>query len=66
MMPTSLILPGEERVLDDPQTIREKLEHEIDLVIDGGDGGQQTTTVIDLTVVPAKVVREGLGVFEEN
>ena len=66
MMTTSLILPGEERVLDDPQTIREKLEHDIDLVIDGGDGGHQTTTVIDLTVVPAKVVREGLGVFEEN
>jgi len=46
--------------------------HEIDaefkglaMVLDGGAGGLQPTTVIDLTKTPPEVVREGAGAFDE-
>jgi tRNA threonylcarbamoyl adenosine modification protein (Sua5/YciO/YrdC/YwlC family) len=64
LMSTSLILPGADRPLTDPVEIREKLEHLVELVIDGGQGGRIATTVVDLTDVPARVTRPGLGVFE--
>jgi tRNA threonylcarbamoyl adenosine modification protein (Sua5/YciO/YrdC/YwlC family) len=64
LMSTSLIMPGADGPLTDPVEIRETLEHQVDLVIDGGQGGQVATTVVDLTDVPAQVTREGVGVFE--
>lgn len=64
LMSTSLILPGADGPLTDPIEIRELLAHQVELVIDGGQGGQVATTVVDLTDVPARVTRPGLGVFE--
>jgi tRNA threonylcarbamoyl adenosine modification protein (Sua5/YciO/YrdC/YwlC family) len=64
LMSTSLIMPGDDGPLTDPVEIREILEHQVELVIDGGQGGQIATTVVDLTDVPPRVTREGLGVFE--
>ncbi len=61
LMSTTLILPDDELPLTDPYEIREILEHDIDLVIDGGFCGFEPTTVIDLTGDMPQVVREGAG-----
>jgi tRNA A37 threonylcarbamoyladenosine synthetase subunit TsaC/SUA5/YrdC len=55
------LLPGTATPLSDPRDIREKLEHELDLVIDGGSCGVEPSTVIDLTGQTARVLREGRG-----
>lgn len=61
MMSVTLILPGDEFPLTDPYDIRESLEHEVDLVIDGGYCGLEPTTVVDMTGEAPRVIREGLG-----
>jgi tRNA threonylcarbamoyl adenosine modification protein (Sua5/YciO/YrdC/YwlC family) len=61
MLSTSLMLPGEEQPLDDAARIRERLEHSVDLVIDGGSCGLDPSTVIDLTGDAPVVVRAGRG-----
>lgn len=60
LMTSSLILPDEE-LLFDPDVIRERLEKQVDLIIDGGQTPQEPTTVIDLTGDIPEVIREGLG-----
>ena len=61
LMSTTLIMPGEEYPLIDPYEIRELLEQEVDLVIDGGYCGMETTTVIDLSEGVPRLVRQGKG-----
>ena len=63
MMTTTLRLLGDEYPLTDPEDIRGTLEHQVDLIINGGWGGIEPTTVVDLTDSPM-VVRQGLGIFE--
>jgi len=60
---TTLTLPGDEYPLMDPYDIRDLLEHQVDLVIDGGYGGIDETTVIDLTAETPELVRQGVGDF---
>ena len=61
LMSTSLILPGEDRPLSDPLEIRERLEHAIDAVVDGGPGGLDSTTVLEWVDGVPVVRRQGLG-----
>ncbi|WP_028469728.1 L-threonylcarbamoyladenylate synthase [Neptunomonas japonica] len=61
IMSTSLIMPGDEEPLSDPYDIRDLLQHEIDLVIDGGYCGVAATTVIGLMDDQPEVIREGAG-----
>lgn len=61
LMSVTLILPGDEFPLTDPYDIRASLEHEIDLVIDGGYCGLEPTSVIDMTREPPAIIRRGLG-----
>lgn len=61
LMSTTLILPGEEIPMTDPYEIRELLEHQVELVIDGGHCGIAPTTVVDLTGDAAVVTRIGKG-----
>jgi tRNA threonylcarbamoyl adenosine modification protein (Sua5/YciO/YrdC/YwlC family) len=61
MLTTSMILPGETMPMTDPHEIRERLEHEIDLVIDGGPCGAEPTTLVDLTGSQPEILRLGLG-----
>ena len=61
IMSSTLLLPGEEVPLNDGREIRARLEHQIDAVLDSGSCGLQPTTVIDLSVSPPVVVRQGLG-----
>ena len=49
LMSVSLILPGDEEPMTDPYEIRQRLEHHVDLIIDGGFGDLKASTVIDLT-----------------
>ncbi|MGL5400077.1 MAG: L-threonylcarbamoyladenylate synthase, partial [Plesiomonas shigelloides] len=60
LMSTSLILPGNDFTESDPEEIRDHLEHQVDLIINGGYLGQQPTTVIDLTEDAPVIVREGV------
>lgn len=60
LMSTSLILPGNDFTESDPEEIRDHLEHQVDLIINGGYLGQQPTTVIDLTEDSPVIVREGV------
>jgi tRNA A37 threonylcarbamoyladenosine synthetase subunit TsaC/SUA5/YrdC len=61
IMSSTLLLPGEEMPLNDGREIRARLEHEIDAVLDSGSCGLQPTTVIDLSVSPPVVLRQGVG-----
>lgn len=48
----------------DPEEIYEDFKHKVDLVIDGGPGGNVPSTIVDFTGGDAVVTRQGLGVFE--
>jgi tRNA threonylcarbamoyl adenosine modification protein (Sua5/YciO/YrdC/YwlC family) len=61
IMSTSLILPNETEPLTDPYDIREVLQHQVDLVIDGGYCGMEATTVINLVEDVPEIIREGAG-----
>ena len=45
----------------DPELIFEKWKNQVDLVIDGGYGGNVPSTIIDLSGDQAQVIREGKG-----
>jgi tRNA threonylcarbamoyl adenosine modification protein (Sua5/YciO/YrdC/YwlC family) len=61
LMSTTLILPGDELPLTDPYEFRGQLERQVDLIIDGGYGDLEPTTVIDLVDGVPVVVRQGKG-----
>jgi len=61
ILSSTLILPGAAAPLNDADTIRSALEQQIDLVIDAGPCAAQPTTVVDLAVDPAVIVRLGGG-----
>ncbi len=61
LMSSTLIIPGDALPLTDALTIRARLEHDIDAVLDGGNCGVEPTTVIDLAVSPPALVRRGKG-----
>src|SRR5690606_25082102 len=48
VLSSTLILPGEDMPLTEPWEIREALERQVDLVIDGGNCGIDPTTVVSL------------------
>ncbi|GAA4689921.1 L-threonylcarbamoyladenylate synthase [Telluria mixta] len=58
---TTLQLPGDDNMLSDPDEVRERLDRQIELVIDGGAGTLEPTTIVDLTGPDAELVREGRG-----
>ena len=64
LMSSTLILPGKELPETDAQAMREDLEHDVDLVIDGGHCGFEPTTVIDMTGEVPRVTRQGCGTVE--
>ncbi len=63
----STSIKDEDEVIEyttDPELIYEKWEHLVDLVIDGGYGGNIPSTVIDLTGDEPEVIREGKGTLD--
>jgi tRNA threonylcarbamoyl adenosine modification protein (Sua5/YciO/YrdC/YwlC family) len=61
LMSVTLIMPGDELPLIDPYDIRQTLERDVDLVIDGGYCGMEATTVVDLADDAPLVTRVGKG-----
>lgn len=61
LMSSTLLLPGEDIPLTDGLQIRERLEHDVDLVLDGGHCGIEPTTVVDLAQTPPVIARKGRG-----
>lgn len=61
LMSTTLILPGDDLPLSDPEEFRDRLEKQVDLIIDGGACGHEASTVLDLVEEPAQLLRQGKG-----
>ena len=61
IMSSTLLLPGETVPMTDPHEIKQRLEHVVDLVIDGGPGGFEPSSVVDLSGMAPVVVRRGKG-----
>ncbi|MBA1247804.1 MULTISPECIES: L-threonylcarbamoyladenylate synthase [Pseudomonas] len=61
LMSVSLIMPGEKESLSDPYEMRDQLDHLVDLIIDGGMGGLEPSTVVSLTDSEPEVLRVGAG-----
>jgi tRNA threonylcarbamoyl adenosine modification protein (Sua5/YciO/YrdC/YwlC family) len=58
---TTLQLPGDDHMLSDPDEVRERLDKQIDLVIDGGAGTLEATTIVDLSGDEPVLLRAGRG-----
>lgn len=58
---------GEElEYVTDPELIDEKFGSQVDLVIDGGIGGTEGSTVVDCTGPEPEILRQGLGWLDEG
>lgn len=61
LLSSTLILPDADQPLTDVDEIRERLENLVELIIEGGPVGVESTTVIDLTDASPVLVRRGKG-----
>ena len=61
MMSSTLMLPGDDLPMTDAAAIRDRLGKQCDLIIDGGAGSTEFTTVVDLSDEIPRVIRHGLG-----
>ena len=61
LIATTLILPDESNPLNDPEEIRERLEHPLGAVIDAGACALAPTTVVDMTSGEPVLLRKGQG-----
>jgi tRNA threonylcarbamoyl adenosine modification protein (Sua5/YciO/YrdC/YwlC family) len=61
MMSVTMILPGDDLPLIEPEAIRDILGRKVDLVIDGGYCGVEPTTVVDLVEQTPRIIRYGKG-----
>lgn len=61
LLSATLALPDDALPLSDGLEIRRRLEHDVDLVLDGGSCGTEPTTVVDLTGLALQILREGKG-----
>jgi tRNA threonylcarbamoyl adenosine modification protein (Sua5/YciO/YrdC/YwlC family) len=61
----STSLPGEfVEDYTDPEIIQQNIGHKVDLIVDGGIGGTEPSTIVDCSTDDWQVVRQGLGQFE--
>jgi tRNA threonylcarbamoyl adenosine modification protein (Sua5/YciO/YrdC/YwlC family) len=61
LLAATLIMPGEDLPLNDPEEIRERLEHQVGAVIDASACSLEPTTVIDMSGDETQVLRRGQG-----
>lgn len=64
ILSVTLILPGSDQPLSDPEEIIEKLGNKVDLIVDSGSCDIEATTILDLTSGQPSVVRLGKGSIE--
>ncbi|EIJ43213.1 Sua5/YciO/YrdC/YwlC family protein [Beggiatoa alba B18LD] len=61
IMSATLILPNAEMPETDPDEILQRLDKQVDLIVDGGNCGFEPTTIIDLIEDPPAILRRGKG-----
>lgn len=61
LLSSTLLLPGEDEPMTQGWEIKDRLDHEVDAVLDSGDCGTEPTTVIDFSGGEAEIVRVGAG-----
>lgn len=61
---STLILPGEEDSMSDPEAIRERVGKGVDLIIDAGVVTYEPTTIIGFTGENPEIIRQGKGIVE--
>ena len=61
LMSATLLVGEDPQPLTAGREIQERLDHEVDAILDGGDCGTEPTTVVDLSVSPPMVIRQGKG-----
>lgn len=64
LLTTTLLLPGDEEPMTEGWEIRDRLDGEVDLILDGGHCGILPTTVVDLTSSSPELIRAGRGALE--
>lgn len=55
---------GSEEYLTDPERIHEKYQDLVDMVVDGGIGYNEASTIIDCTNSKPEIIRQGIGIIE--
>lgn len=61
LMTSTLLLPGDEYPMTDATEIHARLEHQVSLVLDGGNCGLEPTTIVDLAGKGPVILRLGKG-----
>jgi len=61
LMSSTLLLPGDDLPLTEPEQIRVRVEKLVDAIVDGGACGVEPTTVVDLSRGEVTVLRQGKG-----
>jgi tRNA threonylcarbamoyl adenosine modification protein (Sua5/YciO/YrdC/YwlC family) len=61
LLTTTLQLPGDEAPLTEGWEIQDRLEDQLELILDAGPCGTEPTTVIDLTGPSPELIRAGRG-----
>ncbi len=61
LVSSTLLLPGYDEPMTQGWDIKEQLDNAVDAVIDSGDCGTESTTVIDLSESEPEIVRRGAG-----
>lgn len=61
LLSSTLQLPGDDTPINDPDEMRERLRHHVDLILYCGSCGLEPTTVVDLTGKEPVVTRVGRG-----
>jgi len=64
LLTTTLLLPGDEEPMTEGWEIRDRMDGEVDLILDGGHCGILPTTVVDLTSSSPELIRAGRGALE--
>lgn len=61
LMSSTLILPGDDMPLNDPEDILDRLKNQVDMIIDGGNCGLEPTTVVEWAEGVPQIFRQGKG-----
>jgi tRNA threonylcarbamoyl adenosine modification protein (Sua5/YciO/YrdC/YwlC family) len=61
MLSSTLLLPDQEEPMTQGWDLKERLDHQVDAVVDSGDCGTEPTTVVDFSGKEPEIVRHGAG-----
>ena len=63
ILSSTLVLPDADEPLNDAEAIRDALEHQLDVILNGGACGIEPTTIVDLSQDVPILVRRGKGML---